>query len=446
MLKRPGEYEPPLGKIWTRAESRTWTITMFSGTCVLYAARASLPICAAAVAKEFAWNKTDSGTVLSCFFWGYALTQVFAGRIADKYGAEKILPYSSLAWTMITFFTPHLFDFAYWTNYPLVVLLAIRILTGVCQAFHIPSLASIVSKHLAAADKGRVFGIVLAGSHWGTVLAGAIGSILIEWIGWRSLFQFVGILSLIWCWVFRWVLDRNKGTGGGRSSPQPDEEVLLDKKHDTIESHLSANTPCPSVPWGTLFRHPAFWAAAVAQYTGGNSYSILFNWLPSYFHETFPTAKGVVYNVVPSLAIVVTSLVAPVMASRALAEGKTVTYTRKLMEGASLIGIAFCLMLVPMTSSFWLSLLIFTMAMAARGLHHGGVSVNPHDFAPNHAGSVFGVFNACGAITGFVGVYIAGHILEATNNNWSYVFIVTAAQCVVGAMVYTLLGTGQKII
>lgn len=78
------------------------------------------------------------------------------------------------------------------------------------------------------------------------------------------------------------------------------------------------------------------------------------------------------------------------MASRALSEGKTVTYTRKLMEGASLLGIAFCLMLVPMTSSFWISLIIFTMAMAARGLHHGGVSVNPHDFAPNHAGSVFG--------------------------------------------------------
>lgn len=145
----------------------------------------------------------------------------------------QILPYSSLAWTMITFFTPHLFDFAYWTNYPLFVLLTIRILTGVCQAFHIPSLASIVSKHLAANDKGRVFGIVLAGSHWGTVLAGAIGSILLEWIGWRSLFQFVGILSLIWCWVFRWVLDKAKNSSG-RSSPHPDEEVLIDKKNVSI--------------------------------------------------------------------------------------------------------------------------------------------------------------------------------------------------------------------
>jgi predicted MFS family arabinose efflux permease len=41
-------------------------------------------------------------------------------------------------------------------------------------------------------DKGRVFGICLAGSHFGSVIAGSFGSVLLEWFGWRSLFQFVG--------------------------------------------------------------------------------------------------------------------------------------------------------------------------------------------------------------------------------------------------------------
>lgn len=57
-----------------------------------------------------------------------------------------------------------------------------------------------------------------------------------------------------------------------------------------------------------------------------------------------------------------------------------------------------------------------------------------------------GIFNAFGAITGFVGVYVAGHILEATGNNWSYVFIITGLQCIAGAVVYVMLGTGNKII
>jgi hypothetical protein len=84
--------------------------------------------------------------------------------------------------------------------------------------------------------------------------------------------------------------------------------------------------------------------------------------------------------------------------------------------------------------------------MFARGLHHGGVSVNPHDFAPNHTGSVFGVFNAFSAVTGFIGVYLAGWILHASHDNWSYVFIFTALQNLFGAAVYSLLGTGNKII
>lgn len=50
----------------------------------------------------------------------------------------------------------------------------------------------IIKLDLVAADKGRVFGICLAGSHLGSVIAGAIGSVLLELFGWRSLFQFVG--------------------------------------------------------------------------------------------------------------------------------------------------------------------------------------------------------------------------------------------------------------
>jgi hypothetical protein len=51
-----------------------------------------------------------------------------------------------------------------------------------------------------------------------------------------------------------------------------------------------------------------------------------------------------------------------------------------------------CLLLVSLSSEFSVSLTLFTLAMAVRGFHHAGVSVNPHDFAPDHTGSVFGLF------------------------------------------------------
>ena len=200
------------------------------------------------------------------------------------------------------------------------------------------------------------------------------------------------------------------------SSDDDDDEPT--KKEATPSVHIHIPSPPESVPWGVLFKHPAFWAAGIAQFAGGNAYFTMFNWLPSYFHEVFPTAKvcppftvnlplqGVVYNVVPSLAIVVTSVIAPYMATKLLSNGHSMTITRRLMEvrmfhiilvhnefqGVSLVGVAICLFIVPTAHSFVSALLIFTLAMACRGLHHGGVSVNPHDFAPNHTGSVFGLF------------------------------------------------------
>ncbi|VDO45892.1 unnamed protein product [Brugia timori] len=187
-------------------------------------------------------------------------------------------------------------------------------------------------------------------------------------------------------------------------------------------------------------------AAAVAQYCGANAYYTLFSWLPYYFADTYPDAKGVIYNVVPSLAIVITAFFAPFIATSLFVYVHSLTLTRKLMEGISLSAIAVCLLISTQSMSFSAALFTFTLAMAARGFHHGGVSVNPCDLAPNHTGSVFGVFNAFSAITGFVGVYLAGYILHETGSTWAYVFIFTSLQCFIGAIVFSLFGTANRII
>lgn len=59
-----------------RHEKRLWFMTLFMGTCMLYSTRTSMPLVLPAVSGEFRWSKTESGTVLSSFFWGYTITQV----------------------------------------------------------------------------------------------------------------------------------------------------------------------------------------------------------------------------------------------------------------------------------------------------------------------------------------------------------------------------------
>lgn len=43
------------------------------------------------VSQELQWNETARTTILSSFFWGYIVTQVYAGHIAEKYGGKHSL-------------------------------------------------------------------------------------------------------------------------------------------------------------------------------------------------------------------------------------------------------------------------------------------------------------------------------------------------------------------
>ena len=53
-----------------------WFVALLAGNTAAYACRTTMPLVSPVIAKDLSWSKTEAGTVLSSFFWGYALTQV----------------------------------------------------------------------------------------------------------------------------------------------------------------------------------------------------------------------------------------------------------------------------------------------------------------------------------------------------------------------------------
>lgn len=106
-----------------------------------------MPLLLPAVANELRWSKTESGTVLSSFFWGYTVTQVFGGYFSDQIGGQRVIFVAAIIWSLITFWMPELLLMTshQWTySIPFIVL--IRIIHGASQGVHFPSMISITSQ------------------------------------------------------------------------------------------------------------------------------------------------------------------------------------------------------------------------------------------------------------------------------------------------------------
>lgn len=73
---------------------------------------------------EFDWDETTQGIVLGSFFYGYVLTQVPGGRLAELFGGKLVFGIGVLMTAIFTFLSP----IAAYINFPFFI--AVRILEG----------------------------------------------------------------------------------------------------------------------------------------------------------------------------------------------------------------------------------------------------------------------------------------------------------------------------
>ncbi|XP_064490218.1 voltage-gated purine nucleotide uniporter SLC17A9-like isoform X2 [Ornithodoros turicata] len=382
---------------WNHKLKLQWMVLLFMGCMYLYASRMTMPITVTQISTQLDWKKTTAGTVLSCFFWGYALTQVLGGYLGDRYGGAKVMLGAALGWSLLTFYTPE------FTRTNIWALLLSRILLGAFQGLHFPAMSSVIVKYLRQQDRTFFTSVVAAGPSCGLLLMGSMGSLVMVYYGWPTVFKLTG--------------DSPKSTG----------------KHVTTLS----------VPWFGYFKSPAFWVILLAHFTENNSYFFLISWLPTYFHDRFPGAKIWVFNMVPWIITPICSVGGGIFADNLIRKGHAVSKVRKILELLCQLSKVVLLPLVP-NSDFGTALFCVTLAVASSGFHNSGVFINPQDIAPLHAGSVFGLMNTIGAVPGFIGVYLAGYIVEVTKS-WNLVFYLTAVLNLIGCLFFVSFGKGTPI-
>uniref|UniRef100_A0A3Q2G3T6 Voltage-gated purine nucleotide uniporter SLC17A9 n=1 Tax=Cyprinodon variegatus TaxID=28743 RepID=A0A3Q2G3T6_CYPVA len=418
--------------------ARKWMAMLFLGTCLLYCARMTAPVCAVSMAATFHWSKIDSGLVLGGFFWGYCFTQILGGHVSDKVGGERVLITSAASWALITAGTPLL---AHLGSHTLALMTLARILMGLLQGVFFPSLASLCSQRVVEAERGFLMSTMHSGTHLGTLLAGGMGSMMLDRYGWESMFYCTGFLAGLWAVTVWYYLSRGKSAFFFMLIILNTFMTALPLSISDLKSHLQASLSLKR--WLYLFKKPPVWAMVLTHMCACSTSYTLLSWLPTYFKESFPHATPWVYNVVPWLTAIPSALGGGFVSDFLITKGKR---KRAVVPKVGAMGLS-SMFILPLSGAvhFTSAVVFLSAAVGLTTFTGGGVSVNVQDLTPSCAGALYGFMNMMGALmAGLVLVSFSGYIIEVTLS-WATVFSLITLINITGLGIFLIFGDAQRV-
>ncbi|CDQ84027.1 unnamed protein product [Oncorhynchus mykiss] len=115
--------------------------------------------------------------------------------------------------------------------------------------------------------------------------------------------------------------------------------------------------------WLRLFKQPAVCAVIITHLCTASTFFTLLSWLPTYFKDTFPDAKGWVFNVIPWFVSIPSSLFSGCLSDHLISKGHDTAAVRKLMQFFSMgVSSVFTLLLCG-TTTFPLAVAFVSVTM-----------------------------------------------------------------------------------
>jgi MFS transporter, ACS family, hexuronate transporter len=181
-----------------RANAWAWGLCwlMFASTVLNYMDRQTITLVRDQIASAFAIKSdADFGWILAAFSMTYALFQVPAGYLVDRWDLRWSYAMAVAWWSLAAM--------AIALAPSLSVLLVCRALLGVGESFNWPCALRVTARVLPPADRSLGNGIFNSGAAVGAVVTPFVVTNLTLLLGWRTAFLVIGALGF--AWVAAWL-------------------------------------------------------------------------------------------------------------------------------------------------------------------------------------------------------------------------------------------------
>ena len=414
---------------------RRWGIAWLLGFGVLvnYFDRVNLSVSQDALHSTFGISTVAFGYLLSAYSWTYALFQVPAGLLLDRFGVRRVGRVSTILWSVASF--------AAAVSTGIGGFFAARLLLGIGEAPTFPANAKAIGYWFPGEERSLATAIFDAAAKFASAIGVPLIGILLLHFGWRWSFAATGFISLLYCALF-YAFYRN-----------PSEDKLLSRAEREFIARGGAQPEdqakaAQGAPLSYLLRQREVCGLALGSAAYNYTFYLLLTWLPSYLSAAHHVdlLHSVLYTSVPWLFATVTDLVVGGWLVDALIQrGRNPVLVRQIVLiggtslGLGILGAAHAH--TPAAALFWISLALGGLAAAAPV----GWSI-PSLIAPRESvGTLGGIINFCNQLSAIAAPILTGYIAQATHS-FSWAFAAAAAFLFLGIAGYVfLLGRMEPI-
>ena len=361
---------------------------LFSAAVINFIDRGSLSVALPLIAAELNFSPAVQGTLLSAFFWSYAMMQIPMGWAVDRFDPKWVYAGAFALWSIACGLTG--------LAGSLAALAIVRMVLGIGESAYFASSTKLVSQLFKPSARGFPAGLVECGTSFGLAAGTILTAYLSEKFGWRRMFMIIGFSGLMW--LIPWTLfvpPRRQIPVGADSAPGA---PLLGRKR-----------------WITLNRN--LLGICIGFFCYNYRFYLLMTWLPTYLvKDRQMTILGA--GVLAALPYWVYSALQPIggrLGDVLIRRGLDASKVRK---GLVVFG-CFCgllVVLVPLAPSVHL---VFALLMVSSltGIAVANMLVIQQTCAPPaEVGRWAGVMNFSGNLSGIAAPFITGVLVQRTGS------------------------------
>ena len=407
---------------------RRWRIAFLLafGVLVNFFDRINLSVSRDALYASFGLSLVAFGYLSSAFSWTYALMQMPAGVLLDRWGVRRVGRISAFLWSVASFaaaIAPGLSWF-----------FGARFLLGVSESPTFPGNVKGLGYWFTREERGLATAITDAAAKFSSAIGVPLIGVLLLHFGWRWSFAATGLISFVYFVLF-YLIYRNPSEDKQLSA---EELQFILRGGAQLEDQVRAGS---GSSLGYLLRQRKVYGLALGWGAYNYTFFLLLAWLPSYLSVSLhmDLFHSVFYTSVPWLFATFTDLlVGGWLVDALIQRGYDANRVRQTVMVA---GMGFGLAIFgaasahgPAAALVWISLALGGLAAAAPVAWTVPSLISPRE----SVGTLGGAVNFCGQIAAISAPIVTGYIVSGTHS-FAAAFVTATVILLLGIVGYIFL-------